>query len=293
MAFGYMTICIHHLMPNESLAIILLHSLDFWVQIRNLPVGFMSTQVGKQFSDFVGKFIQYDETNNTSFGASYMRVKVQIDVSQPLKRWKNIFLSNGSSSQVLFKYERLGLFCFLCGKVGHSERFCDFHFSMAIDSMARGWGNWLKASFRASSSGGGWLWDKKGEPIHSNGVIPKTSSVFPGSLVPARQSTSSDLVTVDVRKALDNPVHHLQPINSIPTTPKNSGLAHVQSSSNENMEVDLQDDRKRRREGVLARALDSSGKALFTTDDSPFGLDKDLSSIIDLVKSAEQACQQP
>ena len=34
---------------------------------------------------------------------------------------------------------------------------------MAIDSMARGWGNWLKAYFRASSFGGGWLRDEKGE----------------------------------------------------------------------------------------------------------------------------------
>ena len=69
--------------------------------------------------------------------------------------------------------------------------------------------------------------DEKGEPIHSDGVISETSSVFLGSLVQVRQSTSLDLVTVDVRKALDNPVHHLQPINSIPTTPKNSGMAHV------------------------------------------------------------------
>ena len=80
---------------------------------------------------------------------------------------------------------------------------------MAIDSMAREWGNWLKSSFRASSSGGSWLRDEKGEPIHSDSVISETSSVFPGSLVPARQSTSSDLVTMDVRKALDSPVHHL------------------------------------------------------------------------------------
>ena len=93
--------------------------------------------------------------------------------------------------------------------------------------MAHGWGNWLKASFRASSSGGGWLRDEKGEPIHSDGVIPKTSSVFPGSLVLARQPTSLDLVTMDVRKALDSLVHHFHPINSIPTTSKNSGLAHV------------------------------------------------------------------
>ena len=129
------------------------------------------------------------------------------------------------------------------------------------------------------------------EPIHSDSVISETLSVFLSSLAQARQSTSSDLVTVDVRKALDSPVHHLQPINYIPTTPKNSGLVHVQSASDENMEVDLQDDRKRRREGVLAMALDSSGKALVTTDDSPSGLDIDPSLVIDLAKSVGQARQ--
>ena len=184
--YDNMYILLRRLMPNEALAVVPLDSLDFWVQIHNLLAGFMSTSVGKQFVDFVGKFIQYDETNNTMFGASYMRVKVRIDVLQPLKRSKRILLSNGSSSQVLFKYERLGLFCVLCGKLGNTKSFCDFHFSMAIDSMAHGWGNWLKASFRAPSSGGGWLRDEKGEPIHFDGLISETSSVFSGSLVPSR-----------------------------------------------------------------------------------------------------------
>ena len=137
--YDNMYILLHRLMPNEAPVAIPLDSFDFWVQIHNLPVRFMSTKVGKQFGDFMGKFIQYDESNNTRFGASYMRVKVQIDVSKPLKCWKKILLSNGSSSQVLFKYERLGLFCFLYAKLGYTERFCDFHFSMPIDSMARGW----------------------------------------------------------------------------------------------------------------------------------------------------------
>ena len=67
----------------------------------------------------------------------------------------------------------------------------------------------------------------------------------------------------------------------------------MQLASDENMEVDLQDDGKRRHEGVLAMALDSSGKALVTTDDSPSGLDKDSSSVFDLAKSVEQAHQWP
>ena len=98
---------------------------------------------------------------------------------------------------------------------------------------------------------------------------------------------------MDVRKALDSLMHHLKPINSISTTPKNYGLLHVQSALNGNMEVDLQDDRKHRREGVLAMALDSTGKALVTTNYSSSSLDNDSSSIIDLAKSAEQAHQHP
>ena len=40
-------------------------------------------------------------------------------------------------------------------------------------------------------------------------------------------------------------------------------------------------------------ALDYSGKALVTIDDSPSCLDKYSSSVIDLAKSVEQARQQP
>ena len=40
-------------------------------------------------------------------------------------------------------------------------------------------------------------------------------------------------------------------------------------------------------------ALDYSGKDLVTIDDSPSGLDKDSSSVIDLAMSVEQGRQQP
>ena len=68
--YDNMYILLHRLMPNKVATSVLLDSLDFWVQIHNLPIGSMSTRVGKQFSDFVGKFIQYDETNNTRFCSS-------------------------------------------------------------------------------------------------------------------------------------------------------------------------------------------------------------------------------
>ena len=41
--YDNMYILLHCLMPNEAPAAVPLDSLDFWVQIHNLPIGFMST----------------------------------------------------------------------------------------------------------------------------------------------------------------------------------------------------------------------------------------------------------
>lgn len=40
--------------------------VDFWIQIHNLPVGYMTEAVGKQLRNFFGSFIQYDSNNNSS-----------------------------------------------------------------------------------------------------------------------------------------------------------------------------------------------------------------------------------
>lgn len=40
--------------------------MDFWIQIYNLPVGYMSEAIGKQLGNFFGTFIEYDAKNNTS-----------------------------------------------------------------------------------------------------------------------------------------------------------------------------------------------------------------------------------
>ena len=46
-----------------------------------------------------------------------------VDVLIPLVRYK-IKLRNGNLHRVNFKYERLGTFCFMCGMLSHTERFC-------------------------------------------------------------------------------------------------------------------------------------------------------------------------
>lgn len=72
-----------------------LFELSFWVQIHELPSGFMSEIVGKQLRNFFGSFLLYDPNNNTSIWRESMRLKIKIDVRKPLKRKKKICKKDG------------------------------------------------------------------------------------------------------------------------------------------------------------------------------------------------------
>lgn len=61
-----------------------LNHIPFWVQVHDVPIGCMSITAGKQLGNFVGEYMEYDERNNSNFLASYMRIRVMLDVRKPL-----------------------------------------------------------------------------------------------------------------------------------------------------------------------------------------------------------------
>ncbi|KAL8536503.1 hypothetical protein ACS0TY_011921 [Phlomoides rotata] len=120
----------------------------FRVQVFNLPVGCFTGAVGERLENFIGRFIQYDESNKGAVWKNYMRIRVEIDVLFPLKRWKNIRMGNGLTARAEFKYEKLNLFCFVCGKLDHIESRCDELYNSINEEVVKGWGPWLKAGDR-------------------------------------------------------------------------------------------------------------------------------------------------
>ena len=69
-------------------------------------------------------------------------------VRSPLKRGKRIRKPKGDWFFVSFTYERLSLFCFICGCLGLSDRFFSKLFTVSEVEITRGWGAWLKAPVR-------------------------------------------------------------------------------------------------------------------------------------------------
>jgi len=95
--------------------------VPFWIQVHDLPTGFMSEKAGKDIANFMGEFLEYDAKNNSNYLRSYMRIRVLLDVLKPLKRVKKNKKPGGETSIIKFKYERLGNFCYYCGMLGHIE----------------------------------------------------------------------------------------------------------------------------------------------------------------------------
>ncbi|XP_074366501.1 uncharacterized protein LOC141707310 [Apium graveolens] len=139
-----------------------LYNLSFWIQLHGLPTGFMTEVVGRQHGNFFGSFLAYDPNNNTSIWRESMRIRIQVDVRKPLKRKKKICKRDGSKCIVNCKYERLGDFCFTCGMLTHTDRFCKKNMGGGQEALGE-WGGWLRAPPRRA---GGqekskWLRDEK------------------------------------------------------------------------------------------------------------------------------------
>ncbi|CAN1786378.1 hypothetical protein LINPERHAP1_LOCUS17213 [Linum perenne] len=61
--FDSSLIVMKELQPTENPRSVELLEADFWVQVYNLPPGFFSLTVGQALGNFIGKLIEYGESN--------------------------------------------------------------------------------------------------------------------------------------------------------------------------------------------------------------------------------------
>ncbi|MCH91699.1 hypothetical protein A2U01_0012628 [Trifolium medium] len=89
-----------------------------------------------------------------------MRIRVMVDVRKPLVRSKKEKKKKGADAIIVqLKYERLGIFCYYCRLLCHTEDGCTQLFSIVEDDCVRSWGPELRVEVRQrnSNSGGRWL----------------------------------------------------------------------------------------------------------------------------------------
>lgn len=120
-----------------------------WVQVWQIPTQWFTSEtvwkIGK-----IGKI--FNQVSNVipesgSKDGRLAKMLVEVDLSKPLLRGTHICFE-GDKRWIMFKYEFLPLFCFYCGKVGHSECFCETKTNEAKNGRLKEgqYGEWLRAS---------------------------------------------------------------------------------------------------------------------------------------------------
>ena len=96
---------------NTPLQDIRFNKTSLWVQVFDIPIRYMSKEVAEDICRSLGEVCSL-ETHPTEVGGCCVRVRVKVDVTQPLCRGRLVNLEEGDRVWVSFKYERLPIICY-------------------------------------------------------------------------------------------------------------------------------------------------------------------------------------
>ncbi|TXG69574.1 hypothetical protein EZV62_004509 [Acer yangbiense] len=123
--------------------------VSFWIQIHNAPLLCMTKEMGEFIGQLIGEVVDIDVGSTGECFGKYMRIRVVIDVSMPLKRFLRVELDDmGTESMLLIRYEKIPKFCFQCGLLGHGVKECSDGLGAIGKELNKEFefGAWLRAS---------------------------------------------------------------------------------------------------------------------------------------------------
>lgn len=120
----------------------------FRIQFHNMPLACMSREVGWSIGSSVGEVEEVDATADRIGWGKFLRVKVVVDLSEPLARGRMLNVKD-KQVWISIQYEQPPKFCFHCGIIKHGNRgsmmLSSKHFH-GVKSKQQ-YGPWLRALF--------------------------------------------------------------------------------------------------------------------------------------------------
>lgn len=130
--------------PNDIPSQVPLTKVPYWVQVHGLEVWLRKAKIASTLGAAFAGLLGWDRSDANRFG-DFFRVRVWVDVTVPLPRGQMLSTDRGKPFQVLFKYEKLGMFCFRCGFMDHIIQNCDRVPEPQENRSNLPYGLWLKA----------------------------------------------------------------------------------------------------------------------------------------------------
>ena len=147
-SFDKYLLVLHKLAHGEAVQDIKFDRAPFWIQIHGLPTMCQTKTVGMSIGATLGEVEKVDANGKGFFLGSFLRIRVQMDITKPLCRGRKVWLGEHGMKWVDFKYERLSIFCYLCGMIDHDERDClqGFRSKETPRPEEKQFGPWLRAN---------------------------------------------------------------------------------------------------------------------------------------------------
>ncbi|KAM0899778.1 hypothetical protein ACQ4PT_021067 [Festuca glaucescens] len=99
--------------------------MAIWARILSLPNRLMNAQRGAEIAKNIGVIKKIESDDRGRCWGGFMRLRVEISVHDPLLRCVTVFSRCFQTTERYeIQYERLPLYCFSCGLLGHSNLVC-------------------------------------------------------------------------------------------------------------------------------------------------------------------------
>lgn len=103
-----------------------LTTIDLWVQIRGIPLPYVSDETVRLIAERLGQIIQVDFHEATSTQIAYIKVRIRFGITDSLRFFRRVRFRSGESAMIRFQYERLRRICSNCYRMTHHRSQCPF-----------------------------------------------------------------------------------------------------------------------------------------------------------------------
>lgn len=116
-------------------------------RVLQLSLANRSASIARLLGDKLGDFVEVPKDSENHY-ANYLRIKVLVDVKKPLLRGLYFQGVDGVKQWLQVVYERLPVFCFLCGVLGHGETNCPTRYeeNFVEPEGEFPFGSWMRAN---------------------------------------------------------------------------------------------------------------------------------------------------